>query len=158
MELFRKFNQSLRILGSIWLSSSIKLGDNTDAASADNVGSIRSRVSGNYSYIDICTQTNTGTYEWVNVLQSNYSIKSDNYSASAYDIFLEVTVSGRTITLPESPISKIFRVVNTSTGNITLACSGAQLIGNINPTSTFVVSPGKSYSIITNGNGIWRIF
>ena len=46
--------------------------DNTDPASAANVGTIRYRTSGNNSYVDMCMQTGASTYEWVNIVQNNW--------------------------------------------------------------------------------------
>lgn len=40
--------------------------------SADNVGTLRYRTSGNNSYVDMCMQTGATTYEWVNIVQNNW--------------------------------------------------------------------------------------
>ena len=43
----------------------VQVGDDSDAASADKVGTIRYRVSGSNSYAEMCMQTGASTYEWV---------------------------------------------------------------------------------------------
>ena len=48
------------------------MADDTDAASADKVGTLRYRTSGNNSYVDMCMQTGATTYEWVNIVQNNW--------------------------------------------------------------------------------------
>ena len=50
----------------------IKVADDTDTASADKVGTIRYRTSGNNSYADMCMQTGASTYAWINLVQNNY--------------------------------------------------------------------------------------
>ena len=42
------------------------------AASISNVGTMRYRVSGNNSYIDIVMQTGAATYAWINIVQNNW--------------------------------------------------------------------------------------
>ena len=44
----------------------------TDTASAAKVGTLKYRVSGNNSYVDMCMQTGAATYEWVNIVQNNW--------------------------------------------------------------------------------------
>ena len=53
-------------------ASSVKVGDNTDVASATNVGAQRYRVSGNNSYVDVCMQTGASTYAWVNTVTQSW--------------------------------------------------------------------------------------
>jgi hypothetical protein len=50
----------------------VQMADDTDAASADKVGTLRYRTSGNNSYVDMCMQTGATTYEWVNIVQNNW--------------------------------------------------------------------------------------
>ncbi len=50
----------------------IQMADDTDAASASKVGTLRYRTSGNNSYVDMCMQTGASTYEWVNIVQNNW--------------------------------------------------------------------------------------
>jgi len=52
------------------VSGGIRMGDDTTAASASNVGTIRYRVSGNSSLVEMVMQTGAGTYDWV-IIQSN---------------------------------------------------------------------------------------
>ena len=50
----------------------VQMADDTDAASASKVGTLRYRTSGNNSYVDMCMQTGASTYEWVNIVQNNW--------------------------------------------------------------------------------------
>ena len=50
----------------------IQMADDTDTASAAKVGTLKYRVSGNNSYVDMCMQTGVVTYEWVNIVQNNW--------------------------------------------------------------------------------------
>lgn len=73
-----KFSEDIKVEGvgrfeSITAGGSIKMGDNTSAASASNVGSMRYRTSGNNSYMDMSMQTASSTYEWVNVVQNSWT-------------------------------------------------------------------------------------
>lgn len=50
----------------------IKMGDTNVTPSASNVGTMRYRVSGNNSYIDIIMQDGASSYTWVNIVQKNW--------------------------------------------------------------------------------------
>jgi len=50
----------------------VKIGDDTDTASANKVGTLRYRTSGNNSYVDMCMQTGATTYAWINIVQNNW--------------------------------------------------------------------------------------
>jgi len=50
----------------------VRIADDSTAASATNVGTLRYRTSGNNSYVDMCMQTGASTYEWVNIVQNNW--------------------------------------------------------------------------------------
>jgi hypothetical protein len=56
--------------GKIVSSTSLQVGDDTSTAISTNVGSLRYRVSGNSSYIDMVMQTGASTFEWVNIIQN----------------------------------------------------------------------------------------
>ena len=58
--------------GDLSMDGSIQMGDDTDAASASKVGTLRYRTSGNNSYVDMCMQTGATTYAWVNIVQNNW--------------------------------------------------------------------------------------
>jgi uncharacterized membrane protein len=53
-------------------TGSIQMGDDDTTATADKVGTLKYRVSGNNSYVDMCMQTGAATYEWVNIVQNNW--------------------------------------------------------------------------------------
>lgn len=50
----------------------IKMGDTNVTPGAANVGTMRYRVSGNNSYIDIIMQDGASSYTWVNIVQKNW--------------------------------------------------------------------------------------
>lgn len=50
----------------------IKMGDTSVVPSASNVGTMRYRVSGNNSYVDMIMQDGATTYTWVNIVQKNW--------------------------------------------------------------------------------------
>ena len=54
------------------VDGAVQVADDTDAASADKVGALRYRTSGNNSYVDMCMQTGASTYAWVNIVQNNW--------------------------------------------------------------------------------------
>lgn len=49
-----------------------KMVANTDAAASGNVGTIRYRISGNNSYLDVSMQTGAATYAWINIVQYSW--------------------------------------------------------------------------------------
>ena len=52
------------------VNGGVKIANDADAASADKVGTMRYRVSGNNSYFEMCMQTGDSTYAWV-VIKTN---------------------------------------------------------------------------------------
>ena len=66
----KQLSGSYSITGS--LNSTIQLPDNSGTPSAANAGSMRYRVSGSNSYVDMVMQTGATTYTWVNIVQNNW--------------------------------------------------------------------------------------
>ena len=58
--------------GSLSITGSFQVSNNSAVAGASNVGSLRYRTSGNNSYVDMVMQTGASTYEWVNIVQNNW--------------------------------------------------------------------------------------
>ena len=58
------------------VAGGVQISDDTDTASADKVGTFRYRTatigSFDYSYVDMCMQTDTTTYEWVNIVTNRW--------------------------------------------------------------------------------------
>ena len=54
------------------VAGGIQMADDTDTASAAKVGTLKYRVSGNNSYVDMCMQTGATTYAWINIVQNNW--------------------------------------------------------------------------------------
>jgi len=63
---------SVNATGDMVLSGSLKIGDESDSASAGNVGTIRYRTSGNNSYCEMVMQTGASTYAWVVIKQNTW--------------------------------------------------------------------------------------
>jgi hypothetical protein len=59
------------------VAGGVQISDDTDTASADKVGTFRYRTatigSFDYSYVDMCMQTDTTTYEWVNIVTNRWT-------------------------------------------------------------------------------------
>jgi hypothetical protein len=58
--------------GSLSITGSLQVGDNSAVASVSNAGSLRYRTSGSNSFVDMSMQTGASTYEWVNIVQNNW--------------------------------------------------------------------------------------
>jgi hypothetical protein len=56
----------LQVLGGV------QVADDSATATADRVGTLRYRTSGNNSYVDMCMQTGASTYVWVNIVENNW--------------------------------------------------------------------------------------
>lgn len=54
------------------VNGGIKMGDTNVTPSAANVGTMRYRVSGNNSYVDMIMQDGATSYTWVNIVQKNW--------------------------------------------------------------------------------------
>ena len=54
------------------VAGGIQMADDTATASATKVGTLKYRVSGNNSYVDMCMQTGATTYAWINIVQNNW--------------------------------------------------------------------------------------
>jgi hypothetical protein len=54
------------------VNGGIQMATDTDTASSAKVGTLKYRVSGNNSYVDMCMQTGAATYAWVNIAQNNW--------------------------------------------------------------------------------------
>jgi hypothetical protein len=63
---------SIQAVGTIKATSSLQVGDNTNAASATNVGAIRYRESGNNSYSEMCMRVGASAYAWVTIVENNW--------------------------------------------------------------------------------------
>lgn len=57
---------------ALQVNGSVQVGNDSESASADKVGAIRYRVSGNSSYCEMCMQTGASTYAWVVIKQNTW--------------------------------------------------------------------------------------
>jgi hypothetical protein len=87
-----------------------------------------------------------------------YVAKAVDYTATASDNIIKVTASGKTITLPTavSISGRQYTVVNASSGNITVATTSSQTIGNFNTATTLTIASDGSYILASDGAG-WII-
>ncbi len=60
--------------GADWILTTIQIrvGDDTETASATNVGKIRYRTSGNNSYCEMVMQTGAATFAWIVIVENNW--------------------------------------------------------------------------------------
>lgn len=91
---------------------------------------------------------------------STYTVKSDDYIIQNTDRTIEADTSGITITLPTALgiAGQEFRVINTSSGEITVTAVLSQTIGNtpIGSPALMALYPEEWLDIISNGSN-WRI-
>ena len=59
-------------VAKLQVSGGVQVADDSATATADRVGTLRYRTSGNNSYVDMCMQTGASTYAWVNIVQNNW--------------------------------------------------------------------------------------
>ena len=58
--------------GKVHSTSSVQVADDSEVASATNVGSLRYRETANGSYTDMCMKTGASTWAWVNIKQNTW--------------------------------------------------------------------------------------
>ena len=54
------------------VNGGVRIANDTSAASASNVGTLKYYTSGNNSYVDMCMQTGASTYAWVNIVTNSW--------------------------------------------------------------------------------------
>ena len=87
-----------------------------------------------------------------------YVAKTADYTATASDNIIKVTTSGVTITLPTAVgiTGREYVIVNASSGNITVATTSSQNIGNFNVATTLTIPSDGSY-VLASDNAGWVI-
>ena len=65
--------EKLEVNGNIKASGSVQVGDNTDTATASNVGAMRYTTDGSGSFADMCMEVAPNTYEWVNIVTNTFN-------------------------------------------------------------------------------------
>lgn len=58
--------------GNLAVTGSMKVGIDEALPSAAKVGSLRYRINGNKSHVDMCMQTNEDTFVWVNIITNTW--------------------------------------------------------------------------------------
>ena len=84
--------------------------------------------------------------------------KNANYTLTSTDDTIKVTASGVTMTLPTSVgrTGREFTIINASNGDITVATTSSQLIGNYTTATTLTILSNNSYTLKSDGVG-WVI-
>jgi hypothetical protein len=54
------------------VAGGLRVADDSAAASANKVGTLRYRSDANNSYVDMCMQTGASTYGWVNIVTRSW--------------------------------------------------------------------------------------
>ena len=57
---------------ALQVNGGVQVADDSDAATADKVGTIRYRADSNNSYVEMCVQTSASTYAWVVIHQESW--------------------------------------------------------------------------------------
>ncbi len=57
---------------ALQVNGGVQVADDTDAATADKVGTLRYRADSNHSYVEMCVQTGASTYAWVIIHQESW--------------------------------------------------------------------------------------
>ena len=57
----------------IQIAGGVQVADMSALAGASLAGSLRYRVDGTRSYVDMCMQTSSGGYSWVNIVQNSWA-------------------------------------------------------------------------------------
>jgi hypothetical protein len=88
-----------------------------------------------------------------------YIAKTANYTATNLDTTIDCTANSFTVTLPTAVgiSGKVYNVINSGAGTITLATTSSQVIGNISPTTTITINPGEVVNVQSDGAN-WKLY
>lgn len=53
--------------GDVSISGGVRISNDTSSCDSTKTGSLRYRSDSNNSYLDMCMQTGTSTYVWINI-------------------------------------------------------------------------------------------
>lgn len=68
-----KIYSNVQLKGLLQSDTSIKIGDDQQLPSVDNEDSIRYWKDSNNSYVDMVMQSDVDAYEWVNIVNMQWS-------------------------------------------------------------------------------------
>ena len=90
----------------------------------------------------------SGNADWV-IPGGTISNKSANYTITSADNTINTTTSAIVITLPTAVgiNGQEFTIINSSSGNITIATTSSQLIGNFTTSTTYTLASDKSITV-----------
>jgi hypothetical protein len=101
----------------------------------------------------------TGVLNWQNALEFPYVAKTANYTATTTDYTIDCTANSFIITLPTAVgiVGRVYNIINSGAGTITIATTSSQLIGNIAPTTTILLYPGEVINLQSD-NANWKMY
>lgn len=97
----------------------------------------------------------TSTLQVAGSFSTAYVEKSANYTATINDNTIVCTTAGITITLPTAVgiTGREYTIVNASSGNITVATTSSELIGNFTTATTLTIASDVSKKLKSSGTG-----
>ena len=67
-------NTTDTLTGRLTVTSSVRVGNDTAAATSANTGALRYYETGGVSYVDMCMKTDNSTWAWVNITRNIFSV------------------------------------------------------------------------------------
>jgi hypothetical protein len=85
-----------------------------------------------------------------------YIAKTANYTATASNYLIDCTANSFTVTLPTAVgiSGRVYEIVNSGAGTITIATTSSQTFANVTATPTtlsLITAAGKSVRVMSNG-------
>jgi len=139
-------------------TGSLALGANIVVTPSTYTGATFLHAGGTgYTYLGGAT-TPTSTVHVGGSFATAYVAKTADYTATANDNMIKVTTAAVTITLPTAVgiTGREYVIVNASSGNITVATTSSQNIGNYNVATTLTIPSDGSYTLASDNAG-WFI-
>ena len=119
--------------------------------------------SGNYFQFlnsgDSYAEVRTGALMVNGGLTINYVAKTANYAIQSADVTIDCTANSFTVTLPTAvgTTGKVYNIINSGAGTITVATTSSQTIGNISPATTATINPGEVLNVQSDGTN-WKLY
>ncbi len=99
-----------------------------------------------------------GSFTFSNSIAAPYVAKTANYTATISDFTIDCTANSFTVTLPTAVgHNRIYNIINSGSGTITVATTSSQLIGNISPATTFTLNPSEVLNVQSDGAN-WKLY
>jgi hypothetical protein len=106
-------------------------------------------VEGSSGKVGIGTNSPTSTFQVNGSMGTTMVSKSANYTATISDNTINCTTSGITITLPTAVgiDGREYTIINSTSGNVTVATTSSQTIGNFTTATTYTLASDKSVTV-----------